>query len=238
MKIPYKHLMLLVFLYFTTVFFTGCVDTSVNPIPGSIDYSSQMKVVNLATGAGSATITLDGQSLGSVSFGNEIPGAGSGFLTIPSGSRILVASFDNGQSKNFRFSATTEYKFRAFLVGDATDPSLVVVNQRYIWQSKDSENGQKLFPADTAWISIFNGSPDVTINSVEIGSQLTEFDAALGTGKSSGYLKNAAGSYTITITYNDSETLSFDYSLGARNRYTIVLYDAAASLKYAVLLDD
>jgi hypothetical protein len=238
MKIPYKHLLLLVFLYFTAVFFVGCVDTSVNPIPDRIDYSSQMKVVNLATGASSATLTLDGQSLGAVSFGGEIPGSGSGFLTVPSGSRNLVASFDNGQSKTFRFSAATEYKFRAFLIGASTNPSLIVVNQRYIWQTKDSENGQKLFPADTAWVSIFNGSPDIVINSVEIGTELNEFETALETGKSSGYLKNAAGNYTITITYNDTETLSFAYSLSARNRYTVALYDAAAQLKYAVLLDD
>lgn len=238
MKIPYKQLMLLVFLYFTTVFFAGCVDTSVNPIPSSIDYSSQMKVVNLATGAGSANITLDGQALGSVSFGGEIPGSGSGFLTIPSGSRNLVAAFDNGQSKTIRFSATTDYKFRAFLVGDANDPSLVLVNQRYIWQTKDSENGQKLFPADTAWVSIFNGSPDVTVNSIEIGSELTEFETALESGKGSPYIKNAAGNFTVTITYNDTETLSFDFSFNAKNRYTVALYDAAAQLKYAVLVDD
>lgn len=238
MKIPYKHLLLLVFLYFTTVFFVGCVDTSVNPIPDRIDYSSQMKVVNLATGAGSATLTLDGQSLGAVSFGGEIPGSGSGFLTIPSGSRNLVAAFDNGQSKTFRFSAATEYKFRAFLVGASTNPSLILVNQRYTWQSKDSENGQQLFPADTAWVSIFNGSPDIVINSVEIGTELNEFETALETGKNSVYLKHAAGNVTVTIAYNDSLSLSFDYTLSARNRYTVALYDAAAQLKYAVLLDD
>lgn len=238
MKIPYKHLLLLVFLYFTTAFFVGCVDTSVNPIPDRIDYSSQMKVVNLATGAGSATLTLDGQSLGSVSFGGEIPGSGSGFLTIPSGSRNLAVSFDNGQSKTFRFSATTEYKFRAFLIGASTNPSLVIVNQRYTWQSKDSENGQPLFPADTAWVSVFNGSPDITVNSIEIGTELTEFDAPVETGKSSGYVKNAAGTYNIVITYNDTQTLTFNHSLNSKSRYTIVLYDEAAQIKYAVLLDD
>lgn len=238
MKIPYKHLLLLVFLYFTTVFFVGCVDTSVNPIPDRIDYSSQMKIVNLATGAGSATLTLDGQSLGSVSFGGEIPGSGSAFLTIPSGSRNLAASFDNGQSKTFRFSAATDYKFRAFLIGASTDPSLVIVNQRYVWQSKDSENGQLLFPADTAWVSVFNGSPDITVNSIEIGTELTEFDSPVESGKSSAYVKNAAGTFDIVITYNDTETLTVNYSLNSKSRYTIALYDEAAQLKYAVLLDD
>ncbi|MBI5662098.1 MULTISPECIES: DUF4397 domain-containing protein [Ignavibacterium] len=241
MKIPYKQLMLLVFLYLTTVFFAGCVDTSVNPIPSSIDYSSQMKVVNLATGAGSASLTLNGQNLGSVPFGEEFPNAQAGFLTIPSGSKTLVAAFDNGRSKSFRFSATTEYKFRVFLVGDAADttgPSVVIVNQRYIWQTKDSENGQKLFPADTAWVSVFNGSPDITINSITIGTNANEFDAPLGLGQSSAYLKNSAGNFTVEITYNDTETLSFSYDFSARSRYTIALYDVSANLKYAVLVDD
>lgn len=241
MKIPYKHLMLLVFLFLTTVFIAGCVDTSVNPIPSSINYSSQMKVVNLATGAGSASLSLSGQSLGSVTFGGELPGSQAAFLTIPSGSKTLVASFDNGSSKSFRFSATTDYKFRAFLVGSAADttgPSLVIVNQRYVWQTKDSENGKPLFPADTAWISVFNGSPDITINSIKIGANENEFSTPLELGKNSTYLKNVAGNVTIDITYNDTETLSFSYDLSAKSRYTIVLYDVSANLKYAVLLDD
>lgn len=241
MKIPYKQLMLLVFLSLTTVFIAGCVDTSVNPIPSSIDYSSQMKVVNLATGAGSATLTLNGQSLGTVNFGGELPGPQAGFLTIPSGSKTLVASFDNGSSKSFRFSATTEYKFRAFIVGSAADtvgPSVVIVNQRYIWQTKDSENGQKLFPADTGWVSVFNGSPDITINSVAMGTNENEFDTPLGLGQSSGYIKNSAGTFNVVITYNDTETLSFSLDLNAKSRYTIALYDVSANLKYAVLVDD
>ncbi|WP_148267615.1 DUF4397 domain-containing protein [Ignavibacterium album] len=217
------------------------MDTSVNPIPSSINYSSQMKVVNLATGAGSASLTLNGQSLGSVTFGGELPGSQEAFLTIPSGSKSLVASFDNGSSKSFRFSATTDYKFRAFLVGSAADttgPSLVIVNQRYIWQTKDSENGKPLFPADTAWISVFNGSPDITVNSIKIGADVNEFSTPLELGKNSTYLKNAAGNVTIEITYNNTEILSFSYDLSAKSRYTIVLYDVSANLKYAVLLDD
>ncbi|AFH48879.1 Hypothetical protein IALB_1168 [Ignavibacterium album JCM 16511] len=200
-----------------------------------------MKVVNLATGAGSASLTLNGQSLGSVTFGGELPGSQEAFLTIPSGSKSLVASFDNGSSKSFRFSATTDYKFRAFLVGSAADttgPSLVIVNQRYIWQTKDSENGKPLFPADTAWISVFNGSPDITVNSIKIGADVNEFSTPLELGKNSTYLKNAAGNVTIEITYNNTEILSFSYDLSAKSRYTIVLYDVSANLKYAVLLDD
>lgn len=238
MKIPYKHLLLLVFLYFTTVFFVGCVDTSVNPIPDRIDYSSQMKVVNLATGAGAANLTLNGQSLGSISFGGELPSGSSPFLTVPSGSKTLVASFDNGQSKEFRFSAVTDYKFRVYIYGPSNNPSLAVVNQRYIWQTKDSDKAGNLFPADTAWVSVFNGSPDITINSIEIGTELTEFDSPVETGKSSDYVKSAAGTFDITITYNNTETLTVNYSLNSKSRYTIALYDESANLKNAVLVDD
>lgn len=228
----------MVFLYFATVFFVGCVDTSVNPIPDRIDYSSQMKVVNLATGAGSANLTLNSQSLGSVSFGGELPGSSSPFLTVPSGSKSLVVSFDNGQSKEFRFSAVTDYKFRAYIYGSSSDPTIAVVNQRYIWQTKDSENGRDLFPADTAWVSVFNGSPDISINSIEIGTELTEFDSPVESGKSSAYVKNAAGTFDIIITYNNTETLTVNYSLNAKSRYTIALYDESANIKYAVLVDD
>ncbi len=241
MKIPYNQSMLLVFLYLTTIFFAGCVDTSVNPIPSSINYSSQMKVVNLATGAASVSITLNGQNLGNVPFGGELPDANSGFLTIPSGSKTLNATFNNGTAKSFRFSAATEYKFRAFLVGNAADttgPSVVIVNQRYIWQTKDSENGQKLFPADTAWISVFNGSPDITINSISFDSNLNEFATPLALGQTSGYLKNAQGQVNVEIIYNDTDTLVFNHNFSSKGRYTIALYDVSANLKYAVLVDD
>lgn len=237
MKIPYKHFLLLI-LVSTVLILSGCVDTSVNPIPDRIDYSSQMKVVNLALGANSASLTLNSQSLGSVSFGGELPGSSASFLTIPSGSKTLEASFDNGQTKSFRFAAESEIKFRAYIIGQSTDPNVVIVNQRYIWQTKDSENGMKLFPADTTWLSVFNGSPDILINSITIGSNETEFSTALELGKASGYIKNAAGNLTIEITYNDTETLSFSSDFDAKSRYTIVLYNTAANLQYAVLVDD
>ena len=101
MRIPYKRLLVTISIC-AVVFIAGCVDTDVNPIPPSIDYQSQMKVVNLVQGAGTATLTLNGQSLGTVDFGSETPGSSSAFLTIPSGSKTVAASFASscGSSKS------------------------------------------------------------------------------------------------------------------------------------------
>ena len=54
MRKAYKTKLLIVISIFTVVFVAGCVDTSVQPIPNSINYSSQIKVVNLVSGAGTA----------------------------------------------------------------------------------------------------------------------------------------------------------------------------------------
>jgi hypothetical protein len=221
------------------VFIAGCVDTSVQSIPSSIDYSSQIKIVNLVSGAGTATLTLNGQSLGSVDFGSEIPGPQSTFLTIPSGNKTLNASFATASSKNFQFAAATEYKLRIFLVGTAASNDLVTNYQRYIWQTPGSDNGKNLFPADTGQIAFFNGSPDATLNSVTIDDTVTiEFDSPLGLGDGASYMKLKAGNYSFNVLYNDSLHTTFIYDLGAKGRYTAVIYDDAVSIKNTVFVDD
>ena len=165
MRIPYKTKLLLAISICTLIFIAGCVDTSVQSIPTSIDYSSQIKIVNLVTGAGTATLTLNGQSLGTADFGSEVPGSQLAFLTIPSGNKTLSASFVSAASKDFQFAAATEYKLRVFLVGTATSNNLITNYQRYIWQTPGSTNGNALFPADTGQVAFFNGSPDATLNS-------------------------------------------------------------------------
>ena len=166
MRIPYKTKLLMTMSIFVVVFIAGCVDTSVQSIPSSIDYSSQIKIVNLVSGAGTATLTLNGQSLGTVDFGSEIPGSQVAFLTIPAGNKTLVASFASADTNDFQFAAATDFKLRAFLVGTAASIELFTQYQRYIWQTPGSANGSALFPADTGWVAFFNGSPDAVINSV------------------------------------------------------------------------
>src|SRR3970282_2928283 len=92
MKIPYKRLLLTMSIW-TVVFIAGCVDVSVQPIPYSVNYSSQIKVVNLVSGAGTATLTLNGQSLGSVDFGSEVPGPQLVFSSISGCTYSLVVTF-------------------------------------------------------------------------------------------------------------------------------------------------
>jgi len=237
MKIPYKRLLLIMSIW-TVVFITGCVDVSVQPIPNSINYSSQIKVVNLVSGAGTATLTLNGQSLGSVDFGSEVPGPQLAFLTIPAGSKTLSASFASAASKDFQFAATTDYKIRIFLVGTAASNDLVTNSQRYIWQTKDSDNGKALFPPDTGQVAFFNGSPDAVLNSVTINGTTIIFDSPLEMGDGAPYIMLKSGSYSFNVLYNDSLHTTFDYNLGAKDRYTAVIYDAASSIKNTVFVDD
>jgi len=237
MKIPYKRLLLIMSIW-TVVFITGCVDVSVQPIPNSINYSSQIKVVNLVSGAGTATLTLNGQSLGSVDFGSEVPGSQLTFLTIPAGSKTLSASFTSAASKDFQFAAASDYKIRIFLVGTAASNDLVTHTQRYIWQTKDSDNGKALFPPDTGQVAFFNGSPDAVLNSVTINGTTIIFDSPLEMGDGAPYIMLKSGSYSFNVLYNDSLHTTFDYNLGAKDRYTAVIYDAASSIKNTVFVDD
>lgn len=241
MRIPHKSKLLLALSICTVVFIAGCVDTSVQSLPTSIDYSSQIKVVNLVSGAGTATLTLNGQSLGTAEFGGEAPSQAT-FLTIPSGSKVLNASFASATAQNYQFAAATEYKFRVFLVGTSAANDIVVRYQRYIWQTPGSANGNALFPADTGQVVFFNGSPDAVLNSVTISgatdTSTVEFDAPLGLGESTSYMKLKAGSYNFDVLYNDSLHTTFNYDLSAKGRYTAAIYDAAASIKNAVFVDD
>ncbi len=250
MRIPYKTRLLIAISVLTVVFIAGCVDTSVNPLPSSVDYSSQISIVNLVSGAGAATLTLDGQSLGSVAFGSEYPGQ-LPFLTVPSGNKVLDASFTTAASQEYRFAASTEYKQRIYLVGTAAKSEVVRVSQRYIWQTKDSPNGAALFPAGSGWVAFFNGSPDAQINSIAINGHDTTFAAPLVMGKGVSYMKLAAGPYNFTFnvtfkvaltdtTSMDStmNTTPFDYTVASQGRYTTVLYDSAATLQSAVFIDD
>lgn len=237
MRIPYKRLLVTISIC-AVVFIAGCVDTDVNPIPPSIDYQSQMKVVNLVQGAGTATLTLNGQSLGTVDFGSETPGSSSAFLTIPSGSKTVAASFASVNSQNYRFAATTEYKMRVFLVGTTAGSVSFVQNQRYIWQTKDSPNGAELFPADTGWVAFFNGSPDATISTIEIDGEDSHL-GSLETGVGTSYVQLPAGNHTFDVYYNDdADHITFDIAVTSTGRYTAAIYDVAASIKNAVFVDD
>ncbi|MDT3695480.1 MAG: hypothetical protein ROY99_03745 [Ignavibacterium sp.] len=238
MRTSYITRLLFTISFVSALLIAGCVDTSVNPIPDSIEYSSQIKVVNLVSGAGLASLILNGQSLGSADLGGEVPGSGNGFLTITSGNKTLTANFASANSNSYKFAATTERKFRVFLVGNDSSNSAVVMNQRYVWQTKDSKEGEALFPDGFGWVAFFNGSPDAVLNSVSIDGTETTFTGGLATGKAKGYIKLTAGSHSFNISYNDTLNTTFDLNVASKSRYTAVVYDVAASIKNAVLVDD
>lgn len=235
MRIPYKTRLLLAISSISALLIAGCVDTSVNPIPDSIVYYSQMKVVNLVQGAGQATLSLNGESLGTAAFGGEAPGD---FLQVPSGSKTLAASFASAPNNTYKFSATTDRKFRVFLVGDAAKNSAVIMTQRYVWQTKDSQEGAALFPDGYGWVAFFNGSPDAVLNSVSIDGEKTTFTGGLAMGQGKGYVKLAAGSHEFVVNYDNNQTLTFTYNVASKGRYTAVVYNVAASIQDAVLVDD
>lgn len=220
------------------MFMAGCVDTSVQPIPSSITYYSQLNFVNLATVQGAATLTFDGQSLGSVAVGSSAPSA---FMQVVAGGKTLSANFANGGTQTFNFTADTDYKIRIFLVGDSTSASVVKSAERYIWQTPGSEEGKKLFPSDTGWVAFFDGSPDAVLNQVQVtgGSVDTTIDlSALSMGQGMPYMKFKAGTYQFDVTYNDSLSTTFSQALSSKGKYTAVIYDYAANLKSKVFTDD
>lgn len=238
MRIPYKTRLLIAIGFISVLLIAGCVDTSINPIPDSIAYSSQMKVVNLVEGAGQATLTLNGQPLGTAAVGGEVPGSGTAFLTVPSGSKVLAASFTSAANNTYQFAATTDRKFRVFLVGDATKNSAVIMTQRYVWQTKDSPEGAALFPDGYSWVAFFNGSQHAVLNSVTIDSTTTTpFTGGLAMGQAKGYMKLNAGSHSFEIAHGDT-SLTFKSTVASKGRYTVVFYDSAATLKSKVLVDD
>lgn len=134
---------LLLIIPIVAFIFFSCVDTSNPVIPSSINYNSQIKVVNLISGSGNTSFTLNNKALGNADFGEETPIGD--FLTVPSGSKSLKATFVNNSTKTYQFGAPTDYKFRVFLVGDLISSEAKVLTQRYIWQTKNSQEGSKLF---------------------------------------------------------------------------------------------
>ncbi len=245
-------------------FVVGCVDTAVQPIPTSIDYRSQISVVNLTVGTGTAAVSVYGAKAGVVngdSLVNNIDYSSallSGSLTlgaiaptaayqdVPAGSKAIVVSYTSAAKDTFKLTTDTDYKMRLFIIGDnsAGGRSVVKSTERYIFQTPGSSSGAKLFPDGYGWVRFFNGSPDVgTVGDVVVkGGKLdTTFSVSAGFGKgSASYLKLASGTaYSFTVRSSAKDTLTtFSQTPASKGRYTAIIYDAKASLKNKVLTDD
>jgi hypothetical protein len=244
-------------------FVVGCVDTAVQPIPTTIDYKSDVNIVNLAAGTGVATVNvyhaivdqaaLDTNSLattinyssatmsGTADLGSTLPA--SSYQEIPSGGIAIVVSYANIAAKDtFLLSADSQYKMRMFIVGDtsAAGRALIKSDERYTWQTPGSTEGAQLFPTGSGWLKVFNGSPDGTV-SVDVQDAATDssFDAAdVGFSSAAGYFQlPSSKNYNLIFTAGSTvDTVAF--TPGSQKRYTAIVYNYAASLQVKVLTDD
>lgn len=228
MKIPDKVKFLLIVCSGLIFFMTGCVDTSVQTIPDKIVYHSQVQFTNLVTGAGTATLKLNNQSIGDVGFGEQ-----SNNLTVQAGSKTLAVTYANGPEGQYLFSADTDYKYRIFLVGTASDNSLIKNTQRYIFQTPN-------IPPDSALVTFFNGSPIDTVVSMDITGPQSGSATIPTLGDFSTTTSFMPGDYTIAIKVVNVDTLTntFNYTLVKGHKYTAVVYDTLSTLKFNVFTDD
>lgn len=231
MKIPDKVKFLIVLCSGMLFFISGCVDTSVQTIPSTIDYSSQATFVNLVTGAGAANFTINSQSVSDLGFGVE-----SGSMTIPAGSKNVDVSFANGPDQTYSFSLETDYRFRVFMVGTNASSDVVKATMRRV-------DGTLATNPDSAMVTFFNGSPGSDLNGITIaGTDTTDitFDSNVAYGDFSPTMTFAPGNYMVGLSYNDSlsTSLSFTFNVAANGRYTAAAYDTLSNMKLTVLTDD
>ena len=247
-----KFKLLYIFGISLIFYFIGCVDTSVQNIPTSIDYHSQVQLINLAAYNGAATINIvnaDGAvegSTGQLNVGDAYPADGQPFMDIPSGTKDFNITFTSGATASFRLTIDSERKQRLILMNpDASTTNLLKGDERYTWQEKNSTHAGDLYPADTAQISFFNATPDVTIDSIFVQDVLQEDLSSLSVGKGTPYLMYAPpGNYSITFKQDTSGTggspVLATASIGtqSKGRYSAILFGTQGSLQAKVYTDD
>jgi hypothetical protein len=231
MKIPDKVKFLLVLFSGLIFFIPGCVDTSVQSIPSSIDQRSELSFVNIVTGGGTASFTIDGNAL-SVDFGTQ-----SNAYNVPAGSKAVTVNFAGGTPQTYNFSADVDYKFRVFFYGTTASNE----SKKFALRRVDGTVGTN---SDSALVHFFNGSLGSTLDGLTIiagtDTQEVSFESSVGYGDMSDLMTFAAGNYTVGLSYNDSLATSptFAFNVSAGVRYTAVAYDTLGSMKMTVLTDN
>ncbi|HKJ81465.1 MAG TPA: hypothetical protein VJ954_05530 [Ignavibacteriaceae bacterium] len=233
------------------LFLSGCVDTSVQPIQSSFNFRSQIKIVNLAPNTGSAAVTMAIASGGSnsydVAYGDESPASGQPFSDVPAGSKTFDISYTNGGSNNFKIVTETDMKMRLFILSDTTNTrSLVKSTQRYVWQTKGSDNGKGLYPADTAQLAFVNGCPDVSVSSlifhvVPTDTTIADINVSVSKGDflgGRGYAKVKAGSYSVFVVAGKDTVATMSFNGQSQGRYTAVIYDRLTNIQNKIFTDD
>lgn len=245
-------------------FVVGCVDTAVQPLPTSIDYKSEVNIVNLTTGTGTATIAaynavVNQDSLmnntlftnidysspafsGTADIGSALPA--NTYQTVGSGSKSIVVSYSNtARVDTFRLAFDTQYKMSVFLFGDSAAASGVYVKstERYTWQTPGSTDGAALFPSGESAFRFVNGCPDASSLQIQIyaaaNDSLIDF-SDFNYQDVASYYQLTAGNYYFLIVGDNDVYDSVAVSMGSMKRYTIVSYNDNANLQSKVLTDD
>jgi hypothetical protein len=234
-------------------YLVGCTDTSVQNLPTSIDYHSQIQIVNLASNAGAVKIDIYNpygkleSTSGTLNLSDAFPGDGQNFLDIPSGVKNFIVTYANATTQTIRLTIDSERKIKLFLINtDPTTTDLIKNDQRYTWQLKNTANGQGLYPSDTASISFFNGTLDATISDVVVQAvgiidTTINFSTALKTGKGNSYIKfKAPANYTITFKSDTLDLASTTFTPQSQGKYSAVIYGSqgSSSLQAKVYTDD
>ena len=234
------------------LFLAGCVDTNVTNIPTTVDYRSDVNVVNLVAGMGAATVTMkeaSGEALAAgqtitysnIAMGDESP-SGS-FKNIPAGIKTVYISYASSSSIDTigALNTLTNYKERLFLVGNNNSSrSIVTMIQRYISSTKDDT---VLFPKNVAQIAFMNGSPDDTVSSVGMVSETDTSTVSLSSSIVMGDLLNYTqvdpGTYTFYVVSGSGHVAQqSNVTLSSQGRYTAIIYDYSNSLQIKILTDD
>ncbi len=258
-----KFKLLYIFSISLIFYFIGCVDTSVQNMPTSIDYHSQIQILNLASVDGAVStiniVNADGKmdgTTGQLNVGDAYPPDGQAFMDIPSGTKTFNVIFASGATNSFKLTIDTERKIRLLLINpDLSTNNLVKSDERYTWQEKNSEHAGDLFPSDTASISFYNATPDVSVDSVVLSGAGAPINlgTSLGIGKSIGYMFfSPPANYTITFK-RDTTGFAADttgllpgeptlatatINAQSKGKYSAILYGTQGNLQAKVYTDD
>lgn len=211
-----------------SIFLAGCVDINTANI-STKDYRSQVRFVNLADSAGTATsIRIDSDEYGSVAFGD-----GGGYKDIPAGLRSLSFIFSQAPETTFARTFETDRKGTCFIVRGDSAVEYLFATERYIFESPGV--------TDTALIRVLNASPDVGVihvTATPAGPPITLANA-LAFRTTTDYQKVAASSYTLlAISGPDTLVNNAVVQFDSNKRYTIALYDRKTTIKQKQFVDD
>jgi len=225
------------------LFMFGCVDTNVQNVPSSIDYHSQVKFVNLIDSVGTATISVNGNSMGSAAFTKSLPANGSSYLDVQSGDKVIIVKYTSAPADTFRIAFETERTQSIYFTGTKSGSRQITsLTERYTWQAKNSKDGAPLYPADTASVLFFNGASDAGSVNITIkgGSLDTTLAKAAVYGGNLPFFKLKAGSYTFTFTNATKDTLSTlsNAVVSSSNRYNAAIFGVKGNYQSKLFTDD